>query len=163
MIPSSDVAATGTAQVSVWTPAPGGGTSGDLPFTIANPVPGALSLSPSSVTAVAEVCVGGGGVGEGAGGGGAGGGRGGFVGHRYPVCFRCRRRSQAGAPAFTLTVTGSGFVSASVVRWNGAARTTTFVIDTQLQASIPASDVAVAGTAQVSVLTPAPGAALQGT
>src|SRR5258705_10902624 len=33
----------------------------------------------------------------------------------------------AGGPAFTLTVNGSNFVSGSVVRWNGANRTTTFV------------------------------------
>jgi len=118
VIPSSDVAAAGTAQVSVVTPAPGGGTSGGSAFTIANPVPGVLSLSPSSLT--------------------------------------------AGAPAFTLMVTGSGFVSASVVRWNGTARTTTFVNGTQLQASIPASDVAAAGTAQVSVWTPAPGGGTSG-
>jgi len=59
--------------------------------------------------------------------------------------------------AFTLTVTGSNFISSSVVRWNGADRTTTFVSATQLQASIPASDIGAAGTAQVTVFNPAPG------
>jgi hypothetical protein len=63
----------------------------------------------------------------------------------------------AGGPAFTLTVNGSGFVSGSVVRWNGSDRTTTFVSSTQLTAAIPASDIAVAGTAQVTVFNPAPG------
>jgi hypothetical protein len=48
------------------------------------------------------------------------------------------------------------------VRWNGAPRATTFVSGTQLQASIPASDVAAAGTAQVSVWTPAPGGGTSG-
>ena len=54
-------------------------------------------------------------------------------------------------------MTGSNFVGASQVRWNGAARATTFVSATQLTAAITAADVAAAGTAQVTVLTPAPG------
>jgi hypothetical protein len=63
----------------------------------------------------------------------------------------------AGSPGFTLTVTGSNFVSASVVRVNGASRTTTFVSATQLTAAIPASDIASAGTLSVTVFTPTPG------
>jgi subtilisin family serine protease len=62
-----------------------------------------------------------------------------------------------GGPAFTLTVNGSKFVSSSVVRWNGSSRTTTFVSATQLQAAIPAADIAADGTNQVTVFTPAPG------
>ncbi len=62
-----------------------------------------------------------------------------------------------GAAGFTLTVTGSDFLSSSVVRWNGTSRTTTFISATQLTATILASDVATAGTALISVLTPAPG------
>ncbi|HEV2984307.1 MAG TPA: S8 family serine peptidase [Vicinamibacterales bacterium] len=61
-----------------------------------------------------------------------------------------------GAP-FALTVNGGGFVSSSVVRWNGANRPTTFVSGTQLQAAIGASDIAALGSAQVSVFTPGPG------
>ena len=63
----------------------------------------------------------------------------------------------AGSPGFTLTVNGSGFVAASVVRWNGAARATTLVGPTQLRAAIAAADVAAAGSAPVTVFTPAPG------
>src|SRR3970282_689284 len=63
----------------------------------------------------------------------------------------------AGDPAFTLTVNGTNFVSGSVVRWNGSDRTTTFLSSTQLTAAIPASDLATAGTAQVTVFNPAPG------
>jgi hypothetical protein len=63
----------------------------------------------------------------------------------------------AGGAAFVLTVGGSSFVSGSVVRWNGANRTTTFVSATQLTAQIAAADIATAGTAQVTVFTPAPG------
>src|SRR5262249_56442780 len=62
-----------------------------------------------------------------------------------------------GSAAITLTATGSSFVAASVVRWNGADRPTTFVSGTQLTAAIPASDLAASGTAQVTVFTPAPG------
>ena len=62
----------------------------------------------------------------------------------------------AGGAAFTLTVNGSGFTTASVVRWNGADRATTFVSGAQLRAAIPAADLAVAGIAQVAVFAPAP-------
>jgi hypothetical protein len=115
-IPASDVTTAGTAQVTVFNPAPGGGTSNVQTFTITgvtNPVPATTSINPASVSA-----------------GNAGG---------------------------TLTVTGTGFVSGSVVRWNGANRTTTFVSSTQLYAAIPASDVTTAGTAQVTVFNPSPG------
>jgi Galactose oxidase-like, Early set domain/IPT/TIG domain/Kelch motif len=60
----------------------------------------------------------------------------------------------AGALGFTLTVNGTGFVSGASVRWNGAARATTFVNSAQLTAEIPASDIAPAGTAQVTVVNP---------
>ena len=60
----------------------------------------------------------------------------------------------AGGPNFTLTVTGSNFVSASVVRWNGAARITTFVNANQLTATITAQDIAAQGTASVTVQNP---------
>jgi subtilisin len=63
----------------------------------------------------------------------------------------------AGSAGFTLTVRGTDFAASSVVRWNGADRPTTFVSAAQLQASIPASDVASTGTATVRVFSPAPG------
>jgi subtilisin len=63
----------------------------------------------------------------------------------------------AGGPAFTLTVNGSGFVSSSVVRWNGSNRPTTFVNATRLTAAIPASDIAQIGAAPVTVFSPSPG------
>jgi len=115
-IPASDLVTSATAQVTVFTRAPGGGTSTALPFTITaatNPIPASTSLSPSDAT--------------------------------------------AGGTGFTLTVTGANFVPSSGVRWNGADRTSTYVSSTQLQATIQASDIATAGTAQVTVVTPAPG------
>jgi alpha-D-ribose 1-methylphosphonate 5-triphosphate synthase subunit PhnH len=109
-IPASDIAAAGTAQVSVANPS--GSPTGALPFTVAAaPVaPSLTSISPNSAT--------------------------------------------AGGPAFTLTVSGSNFVSGASVRWNGGNRTTTFMSADQLTAAIPASDIAAAGTAQVSVANP---------
>ncbi len=64
----------------------------------------------------------------------------------------------AGGPDFTLTVDGSGFVDqSSVIRWNGIARPTTFISDSQLTADIPAADLAVMGTASVTVSNSPPG------
>jgi hypothetical protein len=68
----------------------------------------------------------------------------------------------AGGAATTLTVNGSGFVVTSVVRWNGTARTTTFVSKTQLQAAITKSDLATAGSVPVTVFNPTPGGGTSG-
>jgi len=62
-----------------------------------------------------------------------------------------------GGKAFTLTVNGSKFVSGAVVEWNGASHAATFVNSGELTVKIPASDIATAGTAQVTVKNPAPG------
>jgi outer membrane protein assembly factor BamB len=58
----------------------------------------------------------------------------------------------AGGQAFVLTVLGQGFVPSAVVKWNGAALQTTYVSELQLQAQVPASDIASIGTAAVTVL-----------
>lgn len=63
----------------------------------------------------------------------------------------------AGGSGFTLMVSGSNFVAGSVVRVNGANRSTTFVSATQLTASIPASDIAAAGNLSITVFNAAPG------
>jgi uncharacterized protein (TIGR03437 family) len=114
-ITAADVAAQGSGSVTVFNPAPGGGLSNALTFSITatNPLPSVSSLSPNSTA--------------------------------------------AGSAAFTLQVNGSNFVAGSVVQWNGAARTTSFVSATQLNASISAADVASQSTAQVAVFNPAPG------
>ncbi len=114
-IPATDIATTGTAQVTVFNAAPGGGTSSAVSFTISsqNPVPTITSVSPLG--------------------------------------------GSVGGAAFTLTVNGTNFVSSSVVRWNGSDRTTTFVSATQVSAAIPVTDLALAGTIQITVFNPAPG------
>jgi len=63
----------------------------------------------------------------------------------------------AGGAAFTLTITGTNFVAASMVNFGGAAPTTTFVSSTQLTAAIPASSIASSGMLAVTVTNPAPG------
>ncbi len=60
----------------------------------------------------------------------------------------------AGGAAFTLTATGSSFISTSVINWNGAALTTTYVSATSLTAAVPAANIATAGTASITVATP---------
>jgi hypothetical protein len=115
-IAAADLAGAGTAAVTVFNPAPGGGTSNAQTFTISsapNPVPTTTSLNPTS--------------------------------------------APAGGAAFTLTVNGTNFITGSVVRWNGGNRTTTFVSPSQVTATIPAGDIGTAGTAQVTVFSPAPG------
>lgn len=59
-----------------------------------------------------------------------------------------------GSHSFLLTLNGNGFTPASIVRWNGSARKTTFVSKTQLTARISAAEVAVASTAVVTVSNP---------
>jgi uncharacterized protein (TIGR03437 family) len=63
----------------------------------------------------------------------------------------------AGGAQFTLTVNGTNFAATSVVRWNDSDRVTTFVSATQVRATIPATDIAAQGVANVKVFTPAPG------
>ncbi len=67
-------------------------------------------------------------------------------------------RVDAGGAAFELTVVGTGFTSASEVRWNGSPRRTRMLSTTALSAEIEASDFTQAGTASVTVFNPkAPG------
>ena len=114
LIPASDLVTAGNVAVTVFNPAPGGGTSSPLNFSVVtpNPVPELTSLSPVSV-----------------------------------------RQNSAG---FTLTLTGTGFISGSVVRWGGVARPTTFVSNTRLTAAIPASDLTLAAVTAVTVFNPEP-------
>ena len=62
-----------------------------------------------------------------------------------------------GGAGFNLTVNGAGFFPASVVKWNGSPRATTFVSPLRLKASILGSDIAQARTAFVTVVNPSPG------
>jgi hypothetical protein len=68
-----------------------------------------------------------------------------------------------GGAAFTLTVTGTQFISTSQVLWNGSQAPTSYVSSTSLTAQIPASDLSSAGSATVAVQNPAPGGGASGT
>jgi len=65
--------------------------------------------------------------------------------------------AKPGSGGFALTVNGTGFVSNSIVYWNGSARSTQFVSSSQLKATVSTADVAKVGTAAVTVVSPPPG------
>ena len=67
--------------------------------------------------------------------------------------------SFVGDPALTLTLSGSGFVPASTVFWNGTALATAFVTPTMITARVPAALNAVIGTVAVTVTNSASGSA----
>jgi hypothetical protein len=52
-------------------------------------------------------------------------------------------------------VTGSNLAAGATVDWNGSPRTTTRVDATHLSVAIPASDLAAAGTASITITNPA--------
>jgi hypothetical protein len=60
------------------------------------------------------------------------------------------------APAFTLTITGTGFASTPTALWNGAELLTQFSTadPTRLAAAVPANLLAVAGVAAITVRNP---------
>lgn len=62
-----------------------------------------------------------------------------------------------GASGFTLSVSGTGFVSGATIDFNRAPLATTFVDGKHLTAQVPASDVADAGTATITAVNPGPG------
>lgn len=63
----------------------------------------------------------------------------------------------AGAPETTVTLNGAGFVSTSVVRWNDAPLTTTFISANQLSVRVPAANLVNPSTVFVTVFNPTPG------
>ncbi|HTC46890.1 MAG TPA: IPT/TIG domain-containing protein [Candidatus Aquilonibacter sp.] len=60
----------------------------------------------------------------------------------------------AGGVGFVLTINGSNFNSNSVVTWNGASQTMSFVSSKQLTVTIPATDIAQPETVFVYVYNP---------
>jgi trimeric autotransporter adhesin len=103
-------------MVSVGTPTPGGGNSGQVEFTInatSNPAPTLTSLAPAQVN--------------------------------------------AGSAGIVLTLNGTNFMPASTIQWNGTALPTSYLSETQLEAQIPATSLAAAGFADISVTNPTPG------
>ena len=64
---------------------------------------------------------------------------------------------QAGSPATTLTVAGTGFTSGSSIQWNGQALPTKFISAGQMTATVDSTLMQQIGWAQISVTSPAPG------
>jgi hypothetical protein len=62
-----------------------------------------------------------------------------------------------GTSTFSLTVTGAGFVSGSVIQWNGSSLPTTFISASKLTAAIPSAHVVSANTSVITVYSPGPG------
>ncbi|HEX8170602.1 MAG TPA: discoidin domain-containing protein [Thermoanaerobaculia bacterium] len=112
-ISAADLQTAGVYAVNIVNPAPGGGASAALTFTVTNPPPAANKIQPTSAA--------------------------------------------RGGAAFTLTVSGSDFVSGAVVTFDGQKRQTTFVSAQQVTAAILASDLSTAGTHFIVVVNPAPG------
>lgn len=109
----SDLDNGGTAAVLVFNPAPGGGTSNSIVFSIFNPIPVISSLSPTSIPA----------------------GTGGAI----------------------VVVAGTGFVTSSVIDFNGQPLQTIFISTTSVEGVIPASLIATPGTATITVANPSNG------
>ncbi|HXD32135.1 MAG TPA: metallophosphoesterase [Pyrinomonadaceae bacterium] len=59
-----------------------------------------------------------------------------------------------GGSSFALTVHGENFGNGSVVRWNNSDKPTNVISTTQLSATISAADIAMVGSAQVTVSSP---------
>jgi hypothetical protein len=64
--------------------------------------------------------------------------------------------AMAGSEDLALRLIGSGFTPASVARWNGQARPTSFSGSTELNITIPVADLATAGTGWITVTNPSP-------
>jgi hypothetical protein len=69
----------------------------------------------------------------------------------------------AGSPDLQVLVKGSGFAFNSTVLWNSVPVATAYLSSSQVMALIPAADLATQGSADISVMTPAPGGGTSGT
>jgi hypothetical protein len=202
-IPTTDIAAAGTANVTISNPSPGGGSSSAVSFTIDNPAPAISSLSPSSsleggspftlivngsgfvpgstaqwggtnlattyqnssqltATVPASDIAGAGNISvtvvNAAPGGGTSPTSSFAVDYPVPALASIAPPStNVGAAASTLTIQGSNFAQGAVVQWNGSSLATTYVSSTSLTALVPASDLSAVGSEAVTVSNPSPG------
>jgi hypothetical protein len=67
-----------------------------------------------------------------------------------------------GSAAFTLRITGTGFMARSLVRLNGVALATTLVSGTEVSAAVPASALTTAGSYPLTVTNPTPAGGTSG-
>ncbi|NLF02450.1 MAG: cell shape-determining protein, partial [Anaerolineales bacterium] len=201
-----DLEAAGPVTVTVFNPAPGGGASNGVLFTVTNAAPTISLLEPATVVAGSQafsLTVRGSGFSSGefgsvvrwngadrqtvyvtrsrvratissndvqtAGvysvtvfnptpGGGASNGVLFTVTNPVPVITALAPISKTvGDPTFTLVITGSGFVSSSVVMWAGQSRPMTYTSSTRLEATIYDTDLTTARVVSITVSSPGPG------
>jgi len=120
------------ASLTASVPASGIASSGSASVTVASPAPGGGTSSGSTFTVTSA--------------------------NPLPAISSLAPTSaSAGSAAFKMTVDGSNFLSTSTVNWNGTALPTAYVSASQLIASVPASDIASAGSESITVANPAPG------
>jgi hypothetical protein len=68
--------------------------------------------------------------------------------------------TQSGNDVVEVKLTGTGFIDTSVVRWNGVDLVTEYISPTRLNAIIPPTNLALPGTAMLTIFTPTPGGGL---
>ena len=85
--------------------------------------------------------------------GGSGGGGGGGTPQDIPTLTAIAPSGAAvGSAAITMSVYGSNFAQGAVVQWNGATLTAQWISATEMTATVPATDFAAAGSANVTVV-----------
>jgi hypothetical protein len=105
-------------------------TAGEVNITVSNPTPGGGTSNPQTFT----------------------------VNYRVPTLTSISPTSVlANSSNLTLTVNGTYFAPAAIVRWNGTNLTTTYASSTKLTAVIPAADLTQAATIPITVYNPSPG------
>ena len=202
------IASSSSDQISVQSPAPAGGASAAVNFSVNNPQPAISKINPASVVAGSgdllldvigsgfvpstvvdwngatlattfvsatelkstvpmanlsgsanvQVTV------QSPGPGGGGSGAVTFnVNSPVPVINSISPQTVVPGSAATITITGTGFETNSVVLWNGSPRPTTMVSTTTLQVALTASDLQNQGTGTLAVSNPGPGPATSST
>ncbi|MFN3301521.1 MAG: hypothetical protein ACK413_00625, partial [Patescibacteria group bacterium] len=89
---------------------------------------------------------------------GGGGGGGGGGGNPLPILTSIDPSSViVNSPGFIMNLTGSNFISSSIVRFNGLNRATTYINENTLQAEILETDLQNVGIYPITVFNPPPG------
>jgi IPT/TIG domain len=142
-VPSSTVEWNGAALATLWVsatelkatlPASAIAGSSATTVTVQNPAPGGGKSAPAPYTVTSP----------------------------RPVLSSISPQIVPAGQAATITLTGTGFETNSIVEWNGAPRTTAFVSATMLQVSLSAADLQNVKTGTLTVTNPGPDSATSG-
>jgi hypothetical protein len=134
-IGSDEIATSYTSPTQLFAEIPASylSTAGTLPVGVFNPAPGG-GFSPTTVTITV-----------------------GTLNPTPTLTSLSPGSAGAGTDAFTLTLSGAGFVAGAQAFFGSTALATTFVSANNVSASVPAYLVASAGGAQVVIVNPTPG------